>query len=358
MIRMSSKSPIVVTGGAGFIGSNFVHCALHAGQHVVNLDALTYAGNLASLSDVDGHPRYVFHHGNICDGRLVRDILKRHRPWAIVNFAAESHVDRSIEQPSAFIETNVVGTQRLLQCAVAYWEDLSPDAKRSFRFVQISTDEVFGSIESGQATEVSPYAPNSPYAASKAAGDHLVRAFHRTYHLPTITTYCTNNYGPYQFPEKLIPLVILKACAAEAIPVYGDGQHRRDWIHVRDHCEAVLHILEGSPSGQIYNIGAGNECSNLEIVQEICRLLEDRAPAPPERPYRSLISFVPDRPGHDRRYALSCARLEGELGWRPRISLAEGLRETVAWYMENQAWIETIRGERYAGERLGLRAAW
>lgn len=355
---MFSKSPIVVTGGAGFIGSNFVRCALRAGLRVVNLDALTYAGNLASLADVDADPNHDFHHVNICDTKRVCELLTCYQPKAILNFAAESHVDRSIERPGDFIQTNVVGTQRLLECALAYWDGLPPQAKMSFRYVQISTDEVFGSIESGQASEASPYAPNSPYAASKAAGDHLVRAFHRTYGLPAITTCSTNNYGPYQFPEKLIPLVILKAFAGEAIPLYGNGMQRRDWIHVLDHCSAILSILDRGRPGQAYNIGAGNERSNLEIVQEVCQALEERVPAPQGRPYWSLISFVPDRPGHDRRYALSCQRLENELGWRPRIALAEGLLETIAWYLENRSWVETIRRERYAGERLGLRAAW
>jgi dTDP-glucose 4,6-dehydratase len=340
---MPDEARILVTGGAGFIGSHFVRRALGAGWSVVNLDALTYAGNPASLRDVEDDAGYCFHHGNICDAELVARLLAEHQPCALINFAAESHVDRSIERPGDFIETNVVGTQRLLQCAVSYWEGL-PEARRSaFRYVQVSTDEVYGSIDEGQASEETRYAPNSPYAASKAAGDHLVRAFHRTYGLPALATCCTNNYGPNQFPEKLIPLTILKARAGEAIPIYGDGLNRRDWIHVFDHCDALLGLIEAGRPGRSYNIGADNELGNLELVEAICDLLEASEPSPRGRQYRDLLTFVPDRPGHDRRYALSSARIKGELDWGPRIAFEAGLKDTVAWYLENQAWIDEVR---------------
>ena len=349
---------MLVTGGAGFIGSHFVGRALHAGWAVVNLDALTYAGNPASLRDVEGDAGYSFQHGNICDAGLVARLLSEHRPRVLVNFAAESHVDRSIERPGDFIETNVVGTQRLLQCAVSYWEGLPAPQQAAFRYLQVSTDEVYGSIGSGQATEDSRYAPNSPYAASKAAGDHLVRAFHKTYGLPALVTCCTNNYGPRQFPEKLIPLTILKIRAGEPIPIYGDGRNRRDWIHVLDHCDALLRLVEAGRAGRNYNIGSDNELSNLELVEAICDLMEQAVPPPKGGGYRDLMTFVPDRPGHDRRYALSSERIRGELDWRPKVAFDTGLAEVVSWYLENQTWVDEVRRRRYGGERLGLRAAW
>lgn len=354
---MSHQIPILVTGGAGFIGSNFVRRALARGHGVVNLDALTYAGNLASLADLEGHPGHHFHHGNICDSELVCRLLVRHEPRAVINFAAESHVDRSIERPGDFIETNVVGTERLLSCVMAHWEGLAPARRAGFRYIQVSTDEVYGSIARGRASEESPFAPNSPYAASKAAGDHLVRAFHRTYGLPAIITNSSNNYGPFQFPEKLIPLVIQKARRGEPIPLYGDGLQRRDWIHVEDHCDALLQVLEAGLPGRTYNIGGDTERSNLEVVKEVCRHLDSLAAGPGAQPYESLIAFVQDRPGHDRRYALSSERLKTELAWRPRVAFAAGLRQTVSWYLDNRSWIEEIRERRYRGERLGLKAA-
>jgi dTDP-glucose 4,6-dehydratase len=354
---MSGTSPLLVTGGAGFIGSNFVRRAIDAGWFVVNLDALTYAGNLRSLVDAEDSPNYQFQHGNICDGELVYGLLSRVRPRAVINFAAESHVDRSIERPGAFIETNVLGTQRLLTYVLAYWQGLSAEEQYAFRYLQVSTDEVYGSISVGHASEETPYAPNSPYAASKAGGDHLTRAFHVTYGLPTITTCSSNNYGPYQFPEKLIPLAILKAQSDEPIPIYGDGQQTRDWIHVFDNCDALLGLVDEGQPGRTYNIGGSNERTNLELVREICRRLERIAPSPLGRPFDALISFVSDRPGHDRRYALSSERLQRELGWRPKIDFAKGLSETISWYLENSVWVDDIRQHRYGGERLGLGAA-
>ncbi len=355
---MPSEPCVLVTGGAGFIGSHFVRRALRAGWTVVNLDALTYAGNLTSLEDVDGASGYSFHHGNICDTELVAQLFRTYAPLAVVNFAAESHVDRSIEQPSDFVETNVVGCQRLLQSATSYWEGLPTRRKARFRFLQVSTDEVYGSIETGQATEESSYAPNSPYAASKAAADHLVRAFYKTFGLPTLVTCCTNNFGPNQFPEKLIPLTILKIRGGESIPIYGDGGNRRDWIHVFDHCDALLQILEAGQPGRRYNIGADNELANLELVHRICALIEVMAPSPSAARQSDLLTFVPDRPGHDRRYAVSSQRISRELSWHPKVLFETGLKDTVAWYLENQKWVEDIRQRRYGGERLGLKAAW
>ena len=354
---MFAKSLILVTGGAGFIGSNFIRRALGSGWSVVNLDALTYAGNLRSLADVEDHPDCQFHHGNICDGEFISDLLSRYRPRAVINFAAESHVDRSIERPGAFIETNVLGTQCLLTCALTYWQGLSAKQQHAFRYLQVSTDEVYGSIEAGHASEETPYAPNSPYAASKAGGDHLTRAFHVTFGLPTITTCSSNNYGPFQFLEKLIPLAILKAQLDEPIPVYGDGQQTRDWIHVFDNCDALSRVIDEGQPGQTYNIGGSNEWTNLELVREICRLLYSVAPSPHGRPFHTLITFVSDRPGHDRRYALSSERIRRELGWRPKVDFARGLSETIAWYLENSVWVDEIRQHCYGGERLGLGAA-
>jgi len=337
----------LVTGGAGFIGSNFVRLALErkAGR-VVNLDKLTYAGNRASLADLENHPDHVFVHGDICDVALVSRLLEEHRPRAIVNFAAESHVDRSILGPAEFLETNVVGTFKLLEAARAH---CARHADPCFRFLQVSTDEVYGTLEPGDPgfTERTPYTPNSPYAASKAAADHFVRAYHRTYGLPVLTTNCSNNYGPYQFPEKLIPVMIQNALGGEPLPVYGDGLQVRDWLFVEDHCDAILAVLERGRPGETYNVGGGSEITNLELVRSICALVDELVPDSPHRPHARLIRHVADRPGHDRRYAIDDAKLRRELGWRPRLGLAEGLRRTVRWYLGHQAWIEQIRSGEY-----------
>jgi len=347
-----SKGSIIVTGGAGFIGSNFARYAVSSGYQVVNLDALTYAGNLANLSEVDSDPGHQFVNGSITDGRLVRELLASHQPDAVINLAAESHVDRSIDGPKDFIETNIVGVYTLLE-AVRDFLDRSETAKReAFRFIHVSTDEVFGSIESGAATEASPYAPSSPYAASKASADHLVRAWHRTYQLPTLVTNCSNNYGPYQFPEKLIPLMILKAVRGEPLPIYGDGGHEREWLHVADHCAALEIILSNGRVGETYNIGSGDIRANRDVVTQICAALDDLRPRTDNRPYSDLISYTDDRPGHDARYALDSTRMRTELSWTSEISFEVGLRQTVAWYLENTDWVESVRS-RYDGERLG-----
>jgi len=342
----------LVTGGAGFIGSNFVHRAVAAGHSVVNLDALSYAGNRDSLAGLDNHAHHTFVHGSINDRALVMQQLSRHRPSVIVNFAAESHVDRSIDDPGVFIQTNVNGTYELLEAALSYWRTLPPAARAEFRFLHISTDEVYGSIAVGRFTEDSRYAPNSPYAASKAAADHLVRSFNNTYGLPTLITNCSNNYGPRQFPEKLIPHMILMALAGQPLPVYGDGMHVREWLHVDDHCNALLRVIEAGQSGATYNIGGHGEQPNIEVVRAICDALGRAAPR--KDSYRSLISHVPDRPGHDRRYALDTSKLEHELGWRPAIAFETGLAQTIAWYLTNLAWCERIKSGGYRLARAGL----
>ncbi|WP_376696903.1 dTDP-glucose 4,6-dehydratase [Wenzhouxiangella sp. EGI_FJ10305] len=341
---------ILVTGGAGFIGSNFVHHVLASGDvRVVNLDLLTYAGNRESL---DGLPdeRHVFVEGDICDGPLVRRLLEEHRPDAIVHFAAESHVDRSIDDPGAFIHTNVTGTQTLLDAALEYWQG----GASHFRFVHVSTDEVYGTLGPGEPgfTETHRYAPNSPYAASKAAADHLARAWHRTYGLPVMITNCSNNYGPLQFPEKLIPLMLINALEGEKLPVYGDGQQRRDWLFVTDHCRAIERVLEAGEPGRVYNVGGNAEMANLDVVHLLCDLLDERVPG--DRPRRELIEYVTDRPGHDRRYAIDATRIREELGWEPSLDFAEGLAKTVDWYLENRDWWQRIRDGRYRSERLGV----
>jgi dTDP-glucose 4,6-dehydratase len=326
---------LLVTGGAGFIGSNFVLSTLAGtGERVVNLDKLTYAGSLDNLRSVAADPRHVFVKGDICDRALVRRLLGEHRPRAIVHFAAESHVDRSIEGPSEFIQTNVVGTFSLLEEARAWWTGLAPTEKGAFRFLHVSTDEVYGSLAPDAAafTEAHPHAPNSPYAASKAAADHLVRAYHHTYGLPVLTTNCSNNYGPHQFPEKLIPLMITHALAGKPLPVYGDGQNVRDWLYVLDHCDAVRAVLERGKPGETYNIGGRSEKKNLDLVRTLCALLDDARPRKQGR-YADLIAMVKDRPGHDRRYAIDAAKIEHELGWRPQESFESGLRKTVDWYL-------------------------
>ena len=347
----------LVTGGAGFIGGNFVIEAVARGVRVGNLDALTYAGNLDTLASLDGSPGHLFVHGDIGDRALVAGLLAEHRPDAVLNFAAETHVDRSIDGPAAFIQTNVVGTLALLEAARDYWASLDGGARARFRFLHVSTDEVYGSLgETGRFTESTPYAPNSPYSASKAASDHLVRAFHHTYGLPTLTTHCSNNYGPYHFPEKLIPLVIAKALAGEPLPVYGDGRQVRDWLFVADHCEAIRAVLgEGRP-GEAYNIGGNAEKQNIEVVKAVCALLDQRCPRADGQPRESQIHHVADRPGHDRRYAIDASKLRNELGWEPRYSFERGLAETVDWYLANQNWVARVLDGSYRLERLGQQA--
>lgn len=341
---------ILVTGGAGFIGANFVLDWLaHSDETVVNLDKLTYAGNLDNLSSLTGNPRHVFVHGDIGDGALVERLLEEHQPRAILNFAAESHVDRSIHGPQAFIETNIVGTFRLLEAARAYVKALQPDARQAFRFLHVSTDEVYGSLAKEEAAfnETHPYEPNSPYSASKAASDHLVRAYHHTYGLPVLTTNCSNNYGPYHFPEKLIPLMIVNALSGQALPVYGDGQQIRDWLYVKDHCSAIRRVLEAGSVGQVYNVGGWNEKTNLEIVHTVCALLDELRPRADGQPYQAQISYVTDRPGHDRRYAIDARKLERELGWKPAETFETGIRKTVQWYLDNQDWVRNIQSGAY-----------
>jgi len=345
---------LLVTGGAGFIGGNFVLQAVADGLRVINLDKLTYAGNRDTLASLDGNPHHLFVQGDIGDRALVGRLLAEHRPDAIVNFAAESHVDRSIDGPAAFVETNVVGTLALLECARDYWRGLEGGAREAFRFLHVSTDEVYGSLgEDGKFTETTPYAPNSPYSASKAASDHLVRAFHHTYGLPTLTTNCSNNYGPYQFPEKLIPLVIQKALAGEPLPVYGDGRNVRDWLYVGDHCAAIRRVLEAGRVGETYNVGGNAERENIEVVKTICALLDERRPLVGGRPRESLITFVKDRPGHDRRYAIDSGKLQRELGWRPMQTFESGIAHTVDWYLDHQRWVQRVLDGSYRMERLG-----
>ncbi len=347
---------LLVTGGAGFIGGNFVqHLIRMGGTRVVNLDALTYAGNLDTLAPILDHPEHLFVRGSIDDRTLVRELLSEHRPDAVINFAAETHVDRSIDGPAAFVGTNIVGTFELLEAARGYWSSLSGAAREEFRFLHVSTDEVYGSLgDAGAFTEETPYAPNSPYAASKAASDHFVRAYNRTYGLPSLTTNCSNNYGPYQFPEKFIPLAIRNALLGEPIPVYGDGGNIRDWLYVDDHCRAITAVLERGRIGEVYNIGAHNERTNLEVVRTICSLLDKLIPDSPFVPHASLITFVEDRPGHDRRYAIDAGKIKRELGWVPQESFESALEKTVRWYLENQNWCERVLSGTYRGERLGL----
>ena len=340
---------ILVTGGAGFIGANFVLDWLAAtGEPVVNLDKLTYAGNLGSLSPLARDARHRFVRGDIGDAACVSALLREHRPRAIVNFAAESHVDRSIHGPAAFIETNVVATFNLLDATRVWWAAL-PDAERAaFRFLHVSTDEVYGSLAPDAAgfSETTPYAPNSPYSASKAASDHLVRAYHHTYGLPTLTTNCSNNYGPRQFPEKLIPLMIVNALAGKPLPVYGDGQQIRDWLYVTDHCSAIRAILETGKPGEVYNVGGWNEKPNIEIVHTLCALLDELRPDAAGS-YRRLITYVTDRPGHDRRYAIDARKIERELGWKPAETFDTGIRKTVQWYLDNPEWVAQVQSGAY-----------
>ena len=341
---------ILVTGGAGFIGSNFVLDWLaQSDETVINLDKLTYAGNLENLASLQGDVRHVFVRGDIGDVTLVSRLLAEHQPRAVVNFAAESHVDRSIHGPGEFIQTNIVGSFQLLEAVRAYWVGLAGDAKPDFRFLHVSTDEVYGSLGKGDRafTETHRFEPNSPYSASKAASDHLVRAYHHTYGLPVITTNCSNNYGPYHFPEKLIPLMIVNALAGKPLPVYGDGQQIRDWLYVQDHCSAIRRVLAAGRLGETYNIGGWNEKPNLEIVHTVCALLDELRPRADGKPYREQITFVADRPGHDRRYAIDARKLEQALGWKPAETFATGIRKTVMWYLDNQPWVANVLSGGY-----------
>ena len=338
---------ILVTGGAGFIGANFVLDWLaDGGEPVVNLDKLTYAGNLRSLAPLAGDARHVFVRGDIGDTAVVGALLARHRPRAIVNFAAETHVDRSIRGPAAFVDTNVVGTLAFLECVREWWAGLPDGERTAFRFLHVSTDEVYGSLGRDDLpfSETTPYAPNSPYAASKAASDHLVRAYHHTYGLPTLTTNCSNNYGPLQFPEKLIPLMVVNALAGKPLPVYGDGRQVRDWLHVRDHCAAIRAVLARGRPGETYNVGGDAEQANIDVVRTLCRLIAARRP---ELDCERLITFVADRPGHDRRYAIDAAKIRSELGWRPAHTFESGIRDTVDWYLVNDAWLASVQSAEY-----------
>jgi dTDP-glucose 4,6-dehydratase len=347
---------VMVTGGAGFIGSAVIRQILReTDDTVVNVDKLTYAGNLESLAEVAESPRYYFEQVDICDGPELERVLARYKPDCIMHLAAESHVDRSIDGPAAFIQTNIIGTYTLLEAARRYWAAELGGQPDRFRFHHISTDEVYGSLgPTGLFTETTPYQPNSPYSASKASSDHLVRAWHHTFGLPVVTTNCSNNYGPYQFPEKLIPLVILNALEGKPLPVYGKGDNIRDWLHVDDHARALRLVLGKGRVGETYNIGGLNEKTNLEVVHTLCSILDDLVPGSPHVPHKSLIQFVTDRPGHDRRYAIDAGKIGRELGWRPQETFETGLRKTVQWYLDNQEWCRRIRDGRYAGERLGL----
>jgi dTDP-glucose 4,6-dehydratase len=340
---------ILTTGGAGFIGSNFVLDWLTSqNESVINLDKLTYAGNMENLRSLAEDSRHIFVQGDIGNKDLITQLLTEYQPRAVINFAAESHVDRSIHGPDEFIQTNIVGTFNLLEAVHAYWKKRAPDEREAFRFLQVSTDEIYGSLKKGDApfTEENRYEPNSPYSASKAASDHLVRAYHHTYGLPVLTTSCSNNYGPYQFPEKLIPLVITNALAGKSLPIYGDGMHVRDWLYVSDHCSAIRRVLEEGTLGEVYNIGGWNEMPNIEIVTTICHLLDELKPDPAGS-YTRLITYVKDRLGHDRRYAIDARKIERELGWRPAETFQTGIRKTVAWYLDNQAWVANVTSRHY-----------
>ena len=341
---------IIVTGGAGFIGSNFVLDRLaQSDEPVITLDKLTYAGNPENLASLKGDSRHKLVHGDIGDQALVESLLQEHRPRAILNFAAESHVDRSIHGPGEFIQTNVVGTFHLLEAVRAYWAELPAAEKDAFRFLHVSTDEVYGSLAKDDPafTEQNRYEPNSPYSASKAASDHLVRAYHHTYGLPVLTTNCSNNYGPYHFPEKLIPLIIHNALNGKPLPIYGDGQQIRDWLYVTDHCSAIRRVLEAGKVGETYNVGGWNEKANLEVVHTLCGLLDELSPRKDGKSYKEQITFVTDRPGHDRRYAIDATKLERELGWKPAETFETGIRKTVQWYLDNQAWVANVTSGAY-----------
>ena len=341
---------IIITGGAGFIGGNFVlDWLVGTDEPVLNLDKLTYAGNLQTLASLKDNPNHVFVQGDIGDLTLVAQLLAKYQPRAVVNFAAESHVDRSIHGPAAFIQTNVLGTFHLLEAVRAYWQDLPEPQKSEFRFLHVSTDEVYGTLTPTDApfAETNRYEPNSPYSASKAASDHLVRAWHHTYGLPVLTTNCSNNYGPYHFPEKLIPLVILNALAGKALPIYGDGQQVRDWLYVKDHCSAIRRVLDAGKLGETYNVGGWNEKANLQVVHTICALLDELKPRADGKSYAEQITFVTDRPGHDRRYAIDARKLERELGWKPAETFETGIRKTVQWYLDNNEWTNNVTSGAY-----------
>jgi dTDP-glucose 4,6-dehydratase len=347
--RTQENYMIFITGGAGFIGSNFVLDWLATNEEpVVNFDKLTYAGNMNNLASVSQDPRHIFAHGDICDGARVTQLLNEHKPRAIVHFAAESHVDRSIHGPAAFVETNVNGTFTLLDAVRNYWNDLPEPEKSGFRFLHVSTDEVYGTLgpDAPPFSETTAYAPNSPYSASKAASDHLVRAYHHTYGLPTLTTNCSNNYGPYHFPEKLIPLIITNARAGKALPIYGDGQQVRDWLFVSDHCTAIRRTLEAGKPGEVYNIGGWNEKTNLEVVHTLCAILDELDPKQ-HGSYRDQLTYVADRPGHDRRYAIDAGKIERDLGWKPSETFETGIRKTVRWYLDNQDWVADVQSGDY-----------
>ena len=364
---MTQKQTVIVTGGCGFIGTNFVRLLVKSGGYrVVNLDALTYAANALSLSDLEGHPDYVFARGSITDRELVSSLFKQYQPVGVFHLAAESHVDRSIVNAEDFVMTNVVGTFTVLEAARSYWNGLPDEQKRTFRFLHVSTDEVFGSLgEAGYFTEETPYAPNSPYSASKASSDHFVRAFHHTYGLPTVITNCSNNYGPYQFPEKMIPLMIMNALSGKPLPVYGDGMNVRDWLYVEDHCKAIQTAFEKGTPGEVYTVGGNNEQKNIDVVNEICNILDDVAP-PVEisqlreqglKSYKELIRFVTDRPGHDRRYAIDSAKIKRELGWQAEVGFEAGLRQTIEWYLSNPKWVDQASGGSFS-EWLQKNYAW
>jgi dTDP-glucose 4,6-dehydratase len=348
---------LLITGGAGFIGGNFVLRQCHQSPHrVINLDKLTYAGNLATLENLNQDADHIFVEGDIGDRALVQSLLEQYQPEAILNFAAETHVDRSIDGPDAFIRTNILGTFNLLETTRYYWRSRPEPEQGRFRFLHVSTDEVFGTLgsEDPAFSETTPYAPNSPYSASKASSDHLVRSYFHTYGLPTLITNCSNNYGPFQFPEKLIPLMILNALDGKPLPVYGDGLNIRDWLFVEDHCCAIEQVLKTGRPGETYNVGGGAEKTNLWLVKQICQILDELRPESPHYPHESLITFVKDRPGHDRRYAINYNKIQTELGWTPQENLESGLRKTVEWYLQNQAWCQQVTNTNYERQRLGL----
>lgn len=355
---MKNKAILLVTGGAGFIGSNFVLMAIEAGHTVINVDALTYAGNTESLKSIEANPRHHFVHADIADKDKILELLNHHQVDAIVNFAAESHVDRSIDGPAAFIQTNVVGTLNLLECARDYWRALEGSKQEGFRLLHVSTDEVYGSLgETGAFTEQTAFAPNSPYSASKAASDHLVRAFHHTYGLPTVTTNCSNNYGPHQFPEKLIPLIIQKALSGAALPIYGDGKNIRDWLYVTDHCTAIAKVLEAGRIGETYNVGGDAERENIAVVKAICAVLDIKQPRGDGKSYAEQMTFVKDRPGHDRRYAIDASKIKTELGWQATLSFEQGIEKTIQWYLSHQDWVQRVLDGSYRLERIGQGAS-
>lgn len=355
-MRQVLSKRILVTGGAGFIGSNLTRFLIEkTNSRVINVDKLTYAGNLASLIGVIDHPRHSFEQVDICSHEEVDNLFRKYQPDAVMHLAAESHVDRSIDGPADFINTNIIGTYILLDSGLKYWKMLKEEKRRNFVFYHVSTDEVYGSLgEAEKFSETTPYHPNSPYAASKAASDHLALAWHHTYGLPVVVTNCSNNYGPYQYPEKLIPMVILNAIEGKPIPVYGEGTNVRDWLYVEDHVKALVRVLEAGHNGETYNIGGNNELRNIDLVRELCRLLDQSAPAPTGRSYSSLITFVKDRPGHDKRYAIDAAKIRRELGWQPEETVESGLGKTISWYLANRMWCSEVTKGVYARERLGL----